>query len=533
MPVGIVLPNGERWLRLERETFLNLASWRWMCSSIIVVTLVSTWIKCVHRGPILYNGEFTPLLSQPFIVANFLSSLYSLLQSMVNFLRDGHIKPLPIARIFKTSEVEEMFRDMQKGSHIGKFILELRSATGTPLFQDVPLVKRSHFQLDSTASYLLIGGLGGLGRSISVWMVQHGARNLTFLSRSAGSGEHDQEFAREVESMGCTVQFATGSVTNPSDVTRAVDGMTAPLKGIIQMSMVLRDQAFPRMNIKEWNEAIEPKVQGTWNLHEVTRARNINLDFFLLFSSLSGIIGQPGQANYAAANTFLDAFVQYRNSLQLPCTAIDLGAVADAGYLFENEGLLKKMQGTGWRPLQEKELLAALHVSMQPKEKTGRSMTEENTFNSVDKNTFLLGIAPSVPLSDPSSSARMRRDVRMAIYHNASVSTSASSSTNALSSFLLSVKSTPSILKSPETEQFLAHEIGKRLNELLLKDEADIIISLGLAELGMDSLVAVEMRAWWKMSFRFEISGMEMLGMGSLEGLGKKAADGLRALYDV
>lgn len=196
-------------------------------------------------------------------------------------------------------------------------------------------------------SYLLIGGLGGLGRSTSVWMAQRGARNFTFLSRSAGSGARDADFVTELESMGCTVQLVRGDVTNSADVTRAVKGMVAPLRGVIQMSMVLRDQMLEKMNIEDWNAVTRPEIQGTWNLHDATIANGAELEFFLLFSSLSGVVGQVGQGNYASANTFLDAFVQYRASQNLSCTAIGLGAVEGIGYLADHRDLLKKMQGTG------------------------------------------------------------------------------------------------------------------------------------------------------------------------------------------
>ena len=80
------------------------------------------------------------------------------------------------------------------------------------------------------------------------------------------------------------------------------------LKGIMQCTMVLRDEAFPRMSLDDWNAASAPKVRGTWLLHKATLTAGVDLDFFLVFSSLSGTLGTPGQANYAGANTFLDAF---------------------------------------------------------------------------------------------------------------------------------------------------------------------------------------------------------------------------------
>ncbi|KAL4931040.1 beta-ketoacyl reductase [Aspergillus undulatus] len=249
-----------------------------------------------------------------------------------------------------------------------------------------------------------------------------------------------------------------------NDVARAVEGTRAPLKGIIQMSMVLRDQMFHGMSLEDWHAVLRPKVQGTWNLHAATLARNINLDLFILFSSLSGIVGQTSQANYAAANTFLDSFAQYRNQLGLACTAIDLGAMDGVGYLSENQDLLRKMQGTGWRVVQEGELLEGLELAMM-----GSSPSSKD-------HAFLLGISPTVPLSSPDSDVRLRRDMRMAVHHNVgSRNSKAGSANDGLRAFLKSVQSNPNVLNAPDSVTFLATEIGKKLYSLLLKSEDEAV----------------------------------------------------------
>ena len=444
----------------------------------------------------------------------------------------GLLAPIRVERVFSAPAVLDAFRYMQQGKHIGKIVLEIRDATGKLLVENVDSAMKASVKLDGAASCLLIGGLGGLRRSISVWMVQHGAKNLTFLSRSAGSGRHDDDFVREIESMGCAVQLVQGDVANAHDVSLAVDGTLAPLKGIVQMSMVLCDQLFDGMSLDDWNAVTRPKVQGTWNLHNITSSRQLDLDFFLLLSSLSGIIGQIGQANYASANTFLDAFVQYRTGMNLPCTAIELGAMEGIGYLSENQEILKKMQGSGWRAVQEVELLGSLELAMMsPSTRKRHGQCTATSAEGVD--AFVLGLAPTVPLSSLDSSARLRKDARLAIYHNIGDGSSKISSVNdGLRSFLTTLKNDPSLLKSSETAALLAMEIGKELFALLLAGDRDIDITMSTADMGLDSLVAVELRRWWKLNFGFDIGTLEMLSMGTLEALGKRAADGLLALYD-
>ncbi|RYP11915.1 hypothetical protein DL765_007558 [Monosporascus sp. GIB2] len=414
-------------------------------------------------------------------------------------------RPQMIAKISPVSNVQDEFRYMQQGNHIGKIMISLRDNDGR-LRPDKDVATAAHkgvVRLDPSASYLLVGGLGGLGRSISAWMVQHGARNLTFLSRSAGSSPQERDFARTLESMGCTVQLVRGSVTDAADVARAMDGTPTTLKGIIHMAMVLRDQAFSRMSIDDWNGSTAPKITGTWNLHQISCARGMDLDFFILFSSLSGVLGQPGQANYAAANTFLDAFVKYRTGMGLPCTALDIGAMEGIGYLFENEDLLRKMRGTGWHPVKEEELLEALGAAILARTRAEQQgeQAPDPWSPIVDKNTMLVGVSPSVPLGDPNSSARLRKE------------------------------DNPTMFRTPEGVALLAHEIGKKLFALLLKPDEDPNIALSLAELGLDSLIAVEMRAWWKQVFGLNISVLEILAMGTLDALGKKAADQLAEIY--
>lgn len=461
-----------------------------------------------------------------------------LLRSIMDCFAKGTLKPIRIDRVFDGSHVLDALRYMQQGKHMGKIVLEIRQESSGELLVDsngIESARTPGVALNGDASYLLIGGLGGLGRAMSVWMVQRGARHLTFLSRSAGSGEHDADFVRELESMGCTVQLVKGDVTKAEDVARAVNGVPAPLKGIVQMSMVLRDQMFDGMSIQDWNAVTQPKVQGTWNLHNAALAGSAELDFFLLFSSLSGIVGNFGQANYASANTFLDAFVHYRAGLGLPCTAIDLGAMKDIGYLSQkdNAQLLKKMQGTGWSVVHETELLATLDKAMMsPAPRAEHGSNSETAASTND--AFLLGLVPNGSMDRVSDNSRVNQDVRMAIYHSlgsAGAGAKVGSAPDGLRAFLASVKQDPSVLHTPDAIQTLATEIASKLCSLLMLDDSQVGITTNTADLGLDSLVAVELRAWWKLNLGVDISTLELLSAGTPEALGRRAVDSLVKLY--
>ncbi|KAI1099372.1 fatty acid synthase S-acetyltransferase [Jackrogersella minutella] len=457
------------------------------------------------------------------------ATMKSLIRSTLESYEKGFTTSIQPLKVFPAVETADAFRYMQKGQHIGRIGISLRNSAEDREIHFDTTKRYRPVSFKSPASYLLVGGLGGLGRAISAWMVDHGAHELIYLSRSAGLGPHDKQFVSELKSMDCDVKLVKGDVTKFDDVSRAVSSATHPLKGVIQMSMVLRDQNFEAMTIEDWNAVVAPKVQGTWNLHNATVTARSKLDFFVLFSSLSGIIGQPGQANYASGNSFLDAFAQYRNGLGLAASVVDIGAVEDIGFISSQQGLMNKMKSSGFKGVTEQELLDAMALAMAPRA-PDNSSSKNSRF--VDGNTFVLGLGSMTSLSSPANRAVWRKDRRMAAYHNSSSgSLDAATSNETLKTFLASVKADPSLLKAADSSKLLALEIGKKLFDLLLKPQEDLNTSWPLVDLGLDSLVALELRAWWKHIFSFDISVLEMLGMGSLEALGQHAAEGLLRIF--
>lgn len=146
------------------------------------------------------------------------------------------ITPDPISNIFPAANIHEAFRLMQSGSHIGKIVIQMPDdprVLGTMTVNPSPIFQQER-------SYLLVGGLGGLGRAVASWMVEHGARNLVFLSRTALHAVESDTFVEDLESQGCRVQLVAGSVCELGDVKKCVAQATAPIAGVLNMSMVLR-----------------------------------------------------------------------------------------------------------------------------------------------------------------------------------------------------------------------------------------------------------------------------------------------------
>jgi NAD(P)-dependent dehydrogenase (short-subunit alcohol dehydrogenase family)/acyl carrier protein len=423
---------------------------------------------------------------------------------------------------------------MQRGQHIGKIVMNLRDSANNVLFNQVELPQKRLFEFDGSAAYILVGGFGGLGRSVARYMVQQGACNLIFLSRTSDRNHpQHKEYISEIEAMGATVQCVQGDVAQSAVVERAIDGAHAPVKGILNLALGLADNAFQRMTIKEWDFAVTPKIKGTWNIFEIVKSRQLQLDFFLLISSLSGIVGLTGQANYSSANTFVDAFSQYSTKQGVPCTAIISGVMEDIGAMSNNAEIFRRLKGSGWRLNNESELLEAVDSAIQLCSQRTDGAPASCSPMTVDKTRFVFGLCPAVPLSSPESYTNLRADFRMAVYHNSKrqSNTSGAGEDASLRTLLSTAKENSSILESDASINLLAMEIGKKLCSLLLLPEDQLSLSMRTVDMGLDSMVAVELGAWWKVTFGIELKTLEVVNIGTLQGLGKRAANDLIRLH--
>jgi hypothetical protein len=411
---------------------------------------------------------------------------------------------------------------MQKGIHIGKVLVKMPG----PQDEVVTTSSRAKITLHGNKTYLLVGGLGGLGRAISTWMIERGARHFIYLSRSAGS-EKDRPFIRELEAQDCSVQTVAGTVTKTEDIQRAIAGAKKPIAGVLQMSMVLRDQLFAEHDFDDWHTVVDPKVQGTWNLHHALNDHD--LDFFVLFSSISGTIGMKGQAAYAAANTFLDSFVSYRHRLDLPASVLDIGMMTEIGHVAESKELHGLLGARDWHGLRETDLIDALQLSIASNSPSKKSVIEGIS----NPSSLVIGLRQTRPLEDPMNRIPWKHDKRMSIYHNESSGPVeiVSSSNDGLRAFMNSIESSPGSLDSTDSFNFLSKLIGTQIYLFMMHPIEDLDISQTLSALGVDSLVTLEIRNWWKRSLGLETSTLEILGVGTIEGLAKLAVEGLKKKF--
>jgi NADPH:quinone reductase-like Zn-dependent oxidoreductase/NADP-dependent 3-hydroxy acid dehydrogenase YdfG len=248
----------------------------------------------------------------------------------------------------------------------------------TPVLMPPPPARG--LELDSEAVYVLVGGLGALGLDIANWMVGCGAKNLVFLSRSGGSkNQHDLQKMAERSVRAVAFKADINDAASVAQTFDTIKSSGRRIAGVIQLAMVLQDGIFDNMSFDQWRHAIEPKTMGSRNL--LANLWPNDKPFFILLSSITGIIGNTAQANYASGNTFEDALAHHaRAHLGINATSIDVGLVSDsshftkAGEFGDLASYLGKYQH-GWRGLQTnlEELGILMRAIMRGSTTTGQS----------------------------------------------------------------------------------------------------------------------------------------------------------------
>ncbi|MBI3243488.1 MAG: SDR family NAD(P)-dependent oxidoreductase [Chloroflexi bacterium] len=244
----------------------------------------------------------------------------------------GRLQALPL-RAFPLEQVAEAFRFMAQARHIGKIVVTQPEAVAPDSFR-------------AEATYLITGGLSGLGLLVAEWMVERGARHLMLMGRS-GPTESARKVLDELELAGAKVIVAQADVSDRDQVEKVLAGIKQsmpPLRGVIHSAGVLDDGVLVKQAWSRFETVMAPKVAGAWHLHTLTQ--DAPLDFFVLFSSVASLLGSRGQGNHAAANAFMDTLAHHRRARGLPALSINWGAWAEVGAVVKhNVGERIQMQG--------------------------------------------------------------------------------------------------------------------------------------------------------------------------------------------
>ncbi len=265
-------------------------------------------------------------------------------------------------RAFALADAANAFRYITQARQIGKVVLTVADAQVSLSAE----AQEAALQLNAEATYLVAGGLGGFGLAMSQWLVVQGARHLVLSSRSGASTDEARAGVAAMQAAGATVTVIPSDVSDPASVTALLQEIAQshpPLRGVFHVAMVLDDGLISQLDAERFTKVTTPKINGAWNLHVQTQG--LALDHFVMFSSVASIIGSPGQANYAAANAFLDALANHRRSQGLPALTINWGVMAGVGYVARHKKLEEHFARIGWSGITPAESLPILGRLMQ------------------------------------------------------------------------------------------------------------------------------------------------------------------------
>ncbi len=267
---------------------------------------------------------------------------HKLFGEMMALFREGALRPLPF-RVFDCAQVVDAFRHMQQSRHIGKVVVNYHNG-----FAGVQHPRRSkgrRLTLAADATYLVTGGLSGFGLKTAEWLAERGARHLVLINRSGSRTDEATASIERLTRQGVDVLGTACDVTDAEAVERLFAQIRAsrpPLRGIVHAAAVFDAALVRDLDQDNIRKVLAPKVLGALHLHRAAQA--LPLDFFILFSSATTLFGNPGQAAYVAANTYLETLARARRRAGLAATCVRWGAIGDVGFLARNEDIKTVLQ---------------------------------------------------------------------------------------------------------------------------------------------------------------------------------------------
>ncbi|RAH70054.1 type I polyketide synthase [Aspergillus aculeatinus CBS 121060] len=446
-----------------------------------------------------------------------------ILGAINGLMEKREIRPVrPITR-FDMGDIEKAFRTMQTGQHVGKIVMEVKKEEEEEEKVKVKLQRavRPVVMLSREETYLIVGGVGGIGQYFAQRLVvEGGVRHLLLLSRSAASASTSTSttttttktppwLAHLRHTTGASIVLVSCDVTNATQLQPVLQQHAChlpPIRGVIQAAMVLKDGIFETMTRDDYLAAIKPKVQGSWNLHTLLPP---DLRFFILLSSISGFGGNAGQANYAAGGSYQDALARYRASQGLPAVSIDLGMVSSVGVVAESKPLTHHLENLGLRAVSEQEVWALVASAIRHPIRTPETCH------------IVTGLPRGLVRSE--ATAGWNRDARFAILEQQTPSSSGPASRSSPEAGLRDHLAATTTL----TEAILVIEnaLVTKLAEMFSRIPEGIDPSLPLAQFGVDSLVAVELRNWSVATVQADCSIFDVMQAVSVTGLAGKMAE--------
>ena len=427
-----------------------------------------------------------------------------LLGEAMKLFASGAVQPVRQLR-YPISEMATAFRLIQAGKHTGKVILTVDPDVKVQVVPSKPPA----VGLNPEATYIVVGGLGGLGQRLVAWSAEKGARHMVIFSRTAKPDSDTQNLLDTLASKGVTVRVMKCDVCSEESLKQAIATIQKtmpPIRGMFQAAMVLNDIMLEHMTFEQWNKVAAPKVQGTWNLHKLLPR---DLDFFIMLSSVVSVVGTVGASNYASACAFQDGIARYRQRLGMPAYAINIGAVVEAGYVSENPDVAIGLRKKGLGTIAIYEFLSHLGDVIHRQSVYAQSA---------------IGVLPS-GTERGLGEARWAKDKRLGQIFGAENQAGSKTAGGGTDSIALALQAATTF---EEAQDVVCQSIVKQLAIILSIDPEDIIPARSLDSYGLDSLVGVELRNWIGAYIQTNLPLLVMWNTNSINELAEIVAKGSR-----
>ncbi|KAJ4025085.1 Highly reducing polyketide synthase gpy1 [Fusarium irregulare] len=408
-----------------------------------------------------------------------------------------------------------------------KQVISLAGSSDTQLVETQP--KTSPF--DHRKTYIITGGLGGLGRAIAVWMASYGARNLILATSSVAKASQSGDLLQQLSSYGCNARVEVCDVGNYSAVERLVASANTPVGGVIHSALRLSDRFFEDITLNDFDAVFGPKVNGALNLHNCLQGQH--LDFFVMLSSGCGVLGNEGQSNYSASSTFLDTFARYRQSLGLPASSVDLGFVEDVGNISERPEIQASLLSRGLRPITVRDVLRVVEGAIATGLPENPTAPKGSAYDNFAQGQIVL----SFGMIDKATSEwqSWAKDAKFGMLRsratdNAASDADAGSGESAVQTAVKAFRSALGRLgDAPEGREAalqpnVCTALVAKLAQVLSMKIGDIQPSRSAVQYGMDSLIAIEVRSWARYAFQIDLPISDLTNPYSIQDLAARVS---------
>ena len=355
-------------------------------------------------------------------------------------------------------------------------------------------------------------------------MVLRGAKHLILLSRSGPSTELARTFVQELREQGAHIETPICDISQTTPLLRVISELSLrmpPIKGCIQSSMVLKDSIFEQMSHDNWVKALQPKLNGSANLHY---ALPKGMDFFIMLSSIAGAIGSTTQANYASGCAYQDALAHHRVGLGEKATTLNLGMMTDDGVLTENTKMMNIMKSTGYLlGIGQKELYALLEHYCDPSMMISTPLTTQVVIG--------FDVPASLEAKGIHLPTFMRRPLFSSLYNVGTVPVEKNTSTEGSEVSIANHLAAANTLD--EAADIICNALKAKLSNALAIPLENLDSGKTLYMYGVDSLVAVELRNWISQTVDADVAIFEILGNTNFEDIAILVARNSRVVQSI